>query len=518
MPIPFRSLRTFGGTLGFAAILILAICSATPSKAQETAGYRIRHYDLRIAPDFSTREIHIDATVWIDNPGLSDTFSFQLGDPYQCEAVTSSGKPARFKRDPGMITVTTARRKTVKLHFRLRATDPRSNDENRKVMDDSSLFLLWSDQFYPVRFEDWATVRTTVILPPRFQSIAPGKLVRTTREPTKVSYVFNSSLPAVQFSVFADANWIRTVRKVRGIRMQTLLYPESQKYSERIFSTSADVLHFYSDLYGPYPADQFSFVTLRGIHARRACAGFVVYEPKYLEKEMRTTGFDAHETALLWWDYTIRGRGPGSWQWTEGLGDYAEILYDEARNKPLDPVFATFRRRYLNLPADQDVPYDQLRGNTPQAIVHGKYPWLMQVLRYMVGDEAFRKAMRHLFAQYRFHTFTMDEMVASFEQATGKSLALWRTQWIDRKGVPTLAYGYSIEKGKPYRIRCTIEQMGQLYDLPLEVGIETDSGLQVKKLRLVERKQTFELESIEKPIQVTLDPHAWLLIKKRPLN
>jgi hypothetical protein len=503
-----------GRCLQLAFLLLLLLSWATLSRAQETLPYDIRHYDLLIEPSFVRQELRITCTVWVDNPNLADTFDFGLSDQYKVISVSAAGSSASVERSAGSVSVKTRPRKSVKLTFRLLAHSPKSDDEDRDVIEKESLFLLWSDRFYPIRFNDWATVRTTIVLPPSFQAIAPGKLVKQTRMEDTVRYVFNTSQPTVQFSVFADSRWIRTTRKINGLRMETLLYPGSQKFSEQIFASSSDILRFYSEWFGPYQAAQFSFVTLSGMYARRAFAEFVGYEPKYLEKEMTTTGFDAHETALLWWGYTTRGSGPGSWQWTEGLGDYAEVLYDEARHKPLPEIFQYFREEYLKLPTDKDVPYTKLRGSTSQTIVHGKYPWLMHVMRYMIGDEPFRKAMRLVFERYRFRTFSMDEFIAAVEEASGKSLRQWREQWLERKGVPAVALRYQVEAGEPNRIRGTLEQEGELYDLPLELGIETKKGLQIEKIQLTERKQNFEIESAEKPLRVTLDPHGWLLMKK----
>jgi hypothetical protein len=71
---------------------------------------------------------------------------------------------------------------------------------------------------------------------------------------------------------------------------------------------------------------EYNFVTIQGLYARRASNGFVAYSPDYLDKEMTRTRYDAHETSLLWWDSTTRGSAPGSWQWTEGFGDYVETI------------------------------------------------------------------------------------------------------------------------------------------------------------------------------------------------
>jgi hypothetical protein len=494
------------------AALLLSLM-ALPGSAQERCD--IKHYDLVIKPDFDAKTVGLTATVAIDNPGLLDAFSFGLNSGYDSVAVTANSSPAQTERGPGRITVKLGKPTDhAELRFDLAGTLGRSNDENVDIVRDNALFLLWSDRFYPIDFEDWATLKTTIVLPPGFKAVAPGKLTSKRSVGDKVEYVFETSKPAVCFSVFADSRWVESEREVAGLTMRTLLHPESGEFSDQILASSKEVLDFYSQMYCPYPFDEFACVTIDGIYARRAFPGFVGYSPDYLRKEFTTTGHDAHETALLWWFYTLRGSGPGSFQWTEGFGDYAEFLYDEKHGKPIPTVFQQFRDEFLKSPED-DVPYDHLSGQTPQKIVHGKYPWLMHLLRYVAGDEAFARAMRLLFERFSFRTFTMDEFVSTLEKGCGKSLKWWREEWLERKGVPDLSMRYDVrEVDGEYRITVDLRQVGNTYHFPLEIGIETASGMRIEKTELAKKQTLPSFTSSEEPKRIVLDPNGWVLMKK----
>ena len=328
---------------------------------------------------------------------------------------------------------------------------------------------------------------------------------------------FETARPTVAFSVLADSRWIKTNRDINGIPMQTLLYPESQRYAEQIFSTSSEILKFFSGTFCPYPFDQFSFITIDSIYARRAFPGFVGYNPKYLQKEFTTTGYDAHETSLLWWDYTSHGTGPGSFQWTEGFGDYAEIMIDKAFRRPFPAIFESFRNEYLATPDSEDVLYQNLHGNTPQKFVHGKYPWMMHLIRYVIGDHAFRNAMNLVFRKFEYRTFSMDEFISTLEEGSGQSLQWWREEWLGRKGIPRISFKTVIRRrAAGYSTSCATEQLGLLYHLPLEVGIKTAKGMRIEKVQLHEQRATLLFETKEKPTTVLLDPNGWILMKVEP--
>lgn len=391
--------------------------------------------DLLIEPDFARKTLSVRARIETDRPEAARTFEFGLSDGYTDVAVEVDGAPATFAREQGTIVVTMpqpTRRAALDFHLRGAFDRPLPNrDETRPVIDDESLFLLWSDRFYPIDFNDWSLFRTTVVLPERFKAIAPGRLVGAQRQGDAMRWVFETSDRVGPASVFADSRWVETQRKVNGIAMRTLLHPESAEYAEQIFSTSADVLAFYSELHGGYPFDGFAFVTVAGMNPRRAFPGFVAYEPRYLKKELTQTGHDAHETALLWWGYATHGRGRGSSAWTEGFGDYVEFLYDEARGKPRPAIFDRFRAEYLKKAPTEDRHYSDL-GGAPQEMIHGKFPWIMQELRKELGDARFRDGIRLLFARYHGRTFSMDEFIATFEAAGGRSLRAWRDEWLER--------------------------------------------------------------------------------------
>lgn len=478
-----------------------------------SSSYDVTRYEMDIVPDIASRRVSLDARVFIDNPALAPTFTFGLTDRYDTVDILVNGEAATTAYDNGTITITTAtpQRHTV-LSFHLSGDLGGSRDDPREVVTDSSIYLLWSDRFYPITFDDWAVMKTTVVLPAAFEVVAPGKKIATQSRGAMREHIFETTHPTVAGSVVASSEWVRTAKTIGGIPITTLLDRDSQKWSEQIFETSAEVLACYADLFGGYPFDGFRFLTIPGIYARRAFPGFVGYSPSYLEKEMTRTGHDAHETALLWWGYTTRGRGPASFQWTEGFGDYAEFLYDERHGKPIPQIFERFRAQYLQRDFATEPRYSELRGNM-QDVIHGKYPWLMQVLRYRIGDEAFLRGLRLLFSRYRHTTFTMKELVNIFTEATGEPVDWWYDEWIARPGVPEWNVTVARRReGDGWMTTVTIEQKGELYRTPVEVAIDAEVR-RVETIAVEGARTTASFPTVEEPRAVSVDPERRLLLR-----
>lgn len=493
---------------------VAAVYAVSPPAARAAPDLVRLELDLR--PDFARGELAERAILTFANPGLEASFTFGLRDSFTTVGVREASSPVAVERESGGITVRLERpAREVVLTFDLAGPAGASSDEKREVLSPDDLFLLWSDRFYPTVFDDWAVCDIALTLPPGFEAIAPGRLAERQEVEGAVRWRFTSEVPIRLPSVFADRRWQRREHRIGGLRIQTLFHPESAALADAVARTSADVLAFYTELHGSYVFDGFSFVTLDRIYARRAFPGFVGYSPAYLAREMERTGHDAHETALLWWFSTFSGRGPGSFQWTEGLGDYVEMLYDEARGKPIPGIFERFRAEYLAMPPGDEVPLAELRGSTPQRIVHGRYPWLMHLLRFAVGDAAFRQGVARLTERYRFGTFSLDELVATFAEASGRSLVWWRDEWLLRPGVPELALELATSpQANGHRVQITVRQLGVLYQLPLEIGLESAAGMRIERVELpAAAATTFTFDSAEPVARVVLDPRRWLLAR-----
>ena len=504
----------------YIVVLAVVLVCALPSFADD-AGYTIRQYSLHIDPDFSSGRVTIRTDIEIDNPKLAKAFEFTVREPFKVESVTLPGTTVNFTIQGDTLSVQLGKATPkVKLGVVTESRGGKSRSEDRMVVDNDSLFLIWSDAFYPTDFDSWAPVRTTLVMPEKFQAVAPGRMISRKRVGTTENWetVFEATLPQVCFSIFADSRWTRTEREVAGQKMVTLLDSDVQKWSDQIFTTSADVLKYFADLHGSPAPEEFYFVSIPGMGGRRAFSSFVGYPPKALEREMTRTGYDAHETSLLWWGYTAHARGRGAWQWNEGFGDYVEMMYGEERKKPLPAIFNFFRDAYLSSDFTQEPLFNELRGNTPQKFVHGKYPWLMSVLRQKIGDEAFRKGLRKLFADYRYKSYTMDEMFAVFEATSGQSLKKFRAEWVERKGVPELKLEYTAKFDKSHAtpmcaIQGNFDVPTELEGIPLDVVLRSSGRDSKQTLALGVGASHFEFTQPVGRTELLVDPDHKLIFK-----
>ena len=493
--------------------MLAASASAQPAEAR---AFDITAVTLDVRPAIAIGRLSLTATLDIRNSAGNAEFEFFLADWYDSATVTAASGAAIVTRPGnGTIRVRVSRPATTeRLVFALSGT-PASTSERRSVLSSTTVFLLWSDRFYPTDFDDWTLFRATIELPASFVVNGPGRVTARRSRSGRRTWTIDCSQPIRVASILADTRWIETASTRNGRHIRTLLYPHVQRYADSIATTSADVLGVYEGLFGPYPFDTYTFASVDSIFARRAIAGGVIYEPSYLRQEMDSTGHDAHETALLWWGLTSAGRGPGSYQWTEGFGDYAEFMYDEVRGKPIPPDFFRYRRGYLRIAGTADEPtYTNPRGPLSGNFVHGRLPFLMHLLRFAIGDSAFRRGLRLLFDRYRFRTYTVSEFVATMSDAAGQSVDWWKTEWLDRKGVPELIWSSDNQTDTSgTTVTVVVDQLGSVYHVPIEFGVRTPNGLTLHRVMLSDSHNSFVIRTDTPAADIVFDPRQCLLAR-----
>ena len=84
------------------------------------------------------------------------------------------------------------------------------------------------------------------------------------------------------------------------------------------------------------------------------------------------------------------------------------------------------------------------------------------------------------------------------------------------RGVPIISLKSDIQNvGGIYHIRCVLEQTGEIYHLPVEIGIHNEEGIKLERIFMKEKQPTFSLRSKKKPNRILLDPNDWIIKSSR---
>ena len=191
--------------------------------------------------------------------------------------------------------------------------------------------------------------------------------------------------------------------------------------------------------------------------------------------------FIAHEIAHQWWGQAV-GWSNYHEQWlSEGFAQYFATLYAQHRRgaEVFSGVLRQLRRSGLEQ-SDQGPIYlgyrlGHIRGESRifRALVYNKSAAVLHMLRRLIGDEAFFQGLRRFYWRSRFQKVSTEDFRNAVEAEAGRSLERFFERWIYGSALPRLKFSYRIEPSATGQdIVLHVEQLGELFDLPLTVTLQ----------------------------------------------
>jgi hypothetical protein len=357
-------------------------------------------------------------------------------------------------------------------------------------------------------------------LPAEQRGLVPGRLVEERQAGGRYRARFEFSEPAEGIALMAGPYRIeeRRVRTAAGseVRLRTYFHAEIAGLASGYLDSIAGYLDLYERWIGAYPFSEFSVVS------SPTPTGFGMPTLTYLGIEVlrlpfiRATSL-GHEVLHNWWGngvYPDYARG----NWSEGLTTFmADYAYRE-RESPQAAASArlAWLRDYAAMPPGDDAPLVRFTSRThgaSQIVGYNKSAMLFFMLRDAVGETAFEQGVRGFWSANRFRIASWDDLRGAFERASGKNLAAFFEQWLQRTGAPSLhiadAQAEPVAGG--WQLSVTLEQGAPAYALSVPLALRTAGGDITRRVELSRERGTAVLELPAEPLQVALDPEFRLL-------
>jgi hypothetical protein len=151
-------------------------------------------------------------------------------------------------------------------------------------------------------------------------------------------------------------------------------------------------------------------------------------------------------------------------------------------------------------------------------IGYNKAAMMFLMLRDLLGNESFDRALRLFWSQNKFRVASWSDLQSAFETESGKKLQTFFEQWLTYTGAPSVRITEAVrthsESG--YHVTVTLEQEDSSYSLRLPIAVHTEREVKIKIFNMDKERQTFSFESRTKPIKVTLDPDFRLFRRLTP--
>lgn len=227
--------------------------------------------------------------------------------------------------------------------------------------------------------------------------------------------------------------------------------------------------------------------------------------------------FIAHEFAHQWWGQAVGWKNYHEQWLSEGFAQYFAALY--AQRTRGDRVFTDMLRqfrRWAMSQSDQGPIYLGYRlGHLEndlrvyRALVYNKGAGVLHMLRRLLGDETFFRALGRFYADRRFQKAGTDDLQRVFEAESGRPLGRFFERWIYETGIPRVRFSW---RSSPGAVTVSFVQTGRdVYDLPVTVTIVHTDGRSrdiVVQVTDTHVEQTIPVDAPVREIQVNRDSAA----------
>jgi aminopeptidase N len=415
-------------------------------------GYDVKHYDLDIK--YTPETDVLDGVATIRSRATQNLSAFNLDfQGLTIRSLTVDGRPARWTRNGGELTVTPRRTLHKGTAFVTKVVydgipqvivDPNLGDAGVFHTDDGVVIVGQPDvaaTWFPANDHpiDKASFTIAVTVPKGLEAVSNGALVHRSTKRGWTTWTWDAPEPMATYLATATVGeYDLTSYRANGIKFWDALDPKLPKSTYDIaagsFAREPEILRFLSERFGPYP-----FKTSGGIVDNSNEFGFAlenqtrpIYAPGFFRSARGGDGVVVHELAHQWYgDSLALARWQDIWL-NEAFASYAEWMWSE--DQGLGTAQEIFDYYYNRYPATSSFWTLKIGDPGPEHLfdgpVYDRGAMTMHALRLAVGDRAFYRILKTWAQSRSGGNVTTPQFIAHAEKISGRQLDDLFTTWL----------------------------------------------------------------------------------------
>ena len=382
---------------------------------------------------------------------------------------------------------------------------------------------------------DMATSEMIVTVNENWTAISNGKLMGVKQDAKRHTRTFHwyEEKPHVSYLISLVAGeYVEVKDSWRNVPLSYYVYKHQKGDAMRSFEKTPKAMEFFSSKIGyEYPWEKYaqtvvqdyiwggeenvSATTLTDVTIHDARAHF----------DYTSDGLVAHELAHQWWGDLLTTKDWSHTWLNEGFASYFDILfqeYDKGRDVALRSVYDSQRDLVNTDVGDRRKPTVNRWFVSPNEVfsnrIYGKGACVLHMLRFILGDELFWKAMNHYVHKFAYRNVETNDFKVAIEEATGYNLYWFFDEWVYKPGYPEFNVNSVWDQNSrtvnvSVRQTQSVDSATGIFTTPMEVEVWVHDVPTTYRVTITKADEVFSFPAYQQPQLVLFDKGSTILKK-----
>src|ERR1700678_4013426 len=512
-------------------VLILSLLVVAPHLfAAERSTINITGYVINAQLDPGDHTLKATAKVTFTATDTISAAVFELHNALKVDSVTDGqNHPLNGERGPNAtisIALPNPMRKGASATFTFVYEGTLSGSEESPVeglkvasIGDPISYLLYAGRWFPMvgYLTDRFTAEIHVEIPSGYRVVGSGSTGSPKPASGGMEYTFNWTRPSFPGTIIAGK--FNEPMVAAGSPNVRLYLTDAHKQSGAEYAQTANKeFEFFGETFGQSSTRLLNVVELPDDTLPSYWAPEIAAIAGARIADRNNYRLLANTMAHQWWGSMVSPATLNDAWITNGMARYGELMYVErvAGQRALQAAgfdISAGALAYDTIPLTSAGRLDPFSPQF-QSMTLEKGAMVFHMLRWEIGDDNFLKTLRALITQYGEKPTRTRDVEKVAEEQSQQQLTAFFAQWLDGTGAPAFVDKYTVYRlgnNKGFR---TIGEIGQdldLFNMPVELRVETEGKTEVKRVDVVGTESQYVVDTFGRPRHIAIDPDNWVL-------
>jgi hypothetical protein len=291
--------------------------------------------------------------------------------------------------------------------------------------------------------------------------------------------------------------------------------PTHESAAQQFAQTANREYDFFSGSFGPAESSRLNVIELPDdtVQAYWAPEMALVAGAHFTDRRLL-----ANTIARQWWSSMVSPATLNDAWITNGMSRYGELMYleDTAGKQAMEQAVTDVSAGALAYDTIPLTSAGRLDAYSPQfqSMTLDKGGLVFHMLRYEIGDDAFKKTLQTTLTTYKDAPVTTREFEKIAEGASQQNLVPFFAQWLDGTGAPEFTNKYTVYRlgnGTGFRTIGEIDQDLDLFRMPVTLEVQTEGKTETKQVEVSGSDSQYVIDTFGLPRKILIDPNDEVL-------